>query len=179
MPTPINDHANANGKPPAAKPRGGKRVFAPGATGRSRVTNGKQLFVDSTIAVDIKWQRRLRDIISLHTADLGGADIVSAAESSIIRRVATETVELELLEQRFAKKGTGASSEDLDLYARISNSLGRHLDRIGLKRVARDITPPTFEDIRAELDAEKAAREKQAEAAIGRSDATDAMDAAE
>jgi hypothetical protein len=145
---------------------------------RSRVTNGTSLFVDPSVHSQSGWARRLSDIISLHTADLGGADVVSAAEASIIRRVATETVECELLEQKFAKNGKGASSEDLDLYARISNSLGRHLDRIGLKRVAKDITP-TFEDIRAELDAEKAAREKQAKADIGRSDATDTMDAAE
>jgi hypothetical protein len=73
--------------------------------------------------------------------DLGGADIVSAAESSIIRRVATETIELELLEQRFAISGKGASSDDLDLYARISNSLRRHLEAIGLERRSRDVTP--------------------------------------
>jgi hypothetical protein len=107
---------------------------------RSRITNGA-LFGNRSISELDSWPRRLRDIISLHTADLGGPNTVSAGESSIIRRVATETVELELLEQKFAKNGKGASAEDLDLYARISNSLRRHLETIGLKRVARDVTP--------------------------------------
>jgi hypothetical protein len=137
-----------------------RRADQPKAYGRSKVTNGNALFPENTT---LSWARRLRDIIALHTADLGGADFVSAAEQSIIRRVATETVELELLEQKFAKKGSGASSDDLDLYARISNSLGRHLDRIGLKRVARDVTPMTLDEIAAEIRAEKAAAAEQAD----------------
>jgi hypothetical protein len=92
--------------------------------------------------------------------DLGGADIVSAAESSIIRRVATETIELELLEQRFAISGKGASSDDLDLYARISNSLRRHLEAIGLERRSRDVTPPSLADIAAEMEAEREAADE-------------------
>jgi hypothetical protein len=140
---------------------------------RSRVTNGTALFADRSVNELGSWARRLRDIIVLHTIDLGGADFVSAAESSIIRRVATETVELELLEQKFAKNGKGASSEDLDLYARISNSLGRHLDRIGLKRIAKDVTPDTLEDIAAEIEAERNAAEQQQRDDIGRSDAGD------
>jgi hypothetical protein len=145
---------------------------------RSRVTNGASLFVDRAVHSQSRWARRFADIISLHTVDLGGADIVSFGEQSIIRRAAAETVELELLEEKFAKKGTGASSEDLDLYARISNSLGRHLDRIGLKRVAKDITPDTLEDIAAEIEAERNAAEQARRDDIGRSDATDATDAA-
>jgi hypothetical protein len=118
--------------------------------GRSKVSNGNALFPSNT---ELAWGRRLRDIICLHTVDLGGADYVSAAEASIIRRVATETIELELLEQKFAKNGKGASSEDLDLYARISNSLGRHLDRLGLKRVAKDV--PDLRDYLAQRNAEE------------------------
>jgi hypothetical protein len=135
---------------------------------RSRVTNGA-LFVDRSIHPQRGWARRFADIIMLHTSDLGGADYVSAAEASIIRRASAETVELELLEEKFAKNGKGAKAEDLDLYARISNSLGRHLDRIGLKRVAKDVTP-TLEDIAEEIETERRAN-------IGRSDATDAADA--
>ena len=127
---------------------------------RSRVTNGA-LFVDRSIHPQRGWARRFADIIMLHTSDLGGADYVSAAEASIIRRVATETVEMELLEQRFAKKGSGASSEDLDLYARISNSLRRHLETIGLKRVAKDITPTLSDYLK-----QRAATEDQADVEI-------------
>jgi hypothetical protein len=136
------------------------------------VSNGNALFPAST---ELAWGRRLRDIIVLHTNDLGGADYVSSLESSIIRRAATETVELEIIEQRFAKNGKGASSDDLILYAQISNSLRRHLEALGLKRVARDVTPDTLEDIAAEIEAKRNAQQRDD---IGRSDASDATDAA-
>ena len=81
----------------------------------------------------------MRDVIDLHLADLGGADVVSEAEASIVRRAATLTIELERLEARFS---TGeAASGDLDLYQRTANSLRRLLEAVGLKRVARDVTP--------------------------------------
>jgi hypothetical protein len=108
------------------------------ANTRSSVTNGK-LFAraPSTQA----WSRRLRDLLDLHIADLGGENVVSAAEHSICRRIGTITVELEIMEHRFATKGKGASEKDLDLYLRGANSLRRLLESIGLKRVARDVTP--------------------------------------
>ena len=112
---------------------------SPDAT-RSKVTNGKRLFADMTVDGRSVWSRRFRDVMDLHITDLGGTDVVSTAEQSICRRIATLTTELELLELRFAQSGKGASAEDLDLYARISNSLDRKLQTIGLKRVARDVT---------------------------------------
>jgi hypothetical protein len=138
-----------------------RRADQPKAYGRSKVSNGNALFpADTTLS----WGRRLRDIISLHTADLGGPDFISAAEASIIRRVATETVEMELLELKFAKHGKGAASEDLDLYARISNSLRRHLETIGLKRVSRDITPTLSEYLMQRVDDDEAGTAEDPEA---------------
>jgi hypothetical protein len=155
MTTPTNDCADANGNAkPAAKPKGGKRTFAPGATNRSRVTNGKQLFATNACDVDPRWARRLRDIIWLHTNDLGGADVVSSFKQSLIRRAAVETVELELIEQKFARNGKGASPQDLVLYAQIANSLRRHLEALGLERVARDVTP-TLDEIARSIEAEE------------------------
>jgi len=70
---------------------------------RSRITNGTSLLAD----VDGRsaWARRCRDLIALHTDDLGGADAVSTAEASIVRRAAVLTMELERMEQAFAKAG--------------------------------------------------------------------------
>jgi hypothetical protein len=85
---------------------------------RSKVTNGSRLFADMTVDGRSGWSRRLRDLLQLHVADLGGEDVVSAAEHSICRRIAAITTELELLERRFALKGKGASEKDLDLYFR-------------------------------------------------------------
>ena len=41
--------------------------------------------------------RRLRDLIGMHVADLGGEDCCSAAELSLIRRASLLELELEVL----------------------------------------------------------------------------------
>lgn len=107
-------------------------------SGRSRITNGKVLIA----GVDQRspWVRRCKDIIASHLSDLGGADYCSAAERSIIRRASVMTVELERMETQFALAGE-ASAEALDVYARISSNLRRMLEAVGLKRVARNVTP--------------------------------------
>jgi hypothetical protein len=83
-------------------------------------------------------------LIESHTSDLGGEDAVSEAERSIIRRIATLTVELERMEVEFAAAGS-AQPDQLDLYQRTANSLRRLLEAIGLKRRARDVTPDPLE----------------------------------
>ena len=102
---------------------------------RSRVTNGAVLLpgIDGRST----WVRRCRDLIELHTSDLGGADAVSVAESAIVRRAAVIVVELEQMELSFAKGQ--ASANDLDLYQRTSNSLRRLLESLGLKRRPRRV----------------------------------------
>ena len=106
--------------------------------GRSRISNGSALLpgVDGRST----WVRRLRDLIGLHLSDLGGEDNASEAEKSILRRAATLTVELERLELKFATAGE-ASAADLDLYQRVSNTMRRHLEAVGLERRPRDISP--------------------------------------
>ncbi len=90
----------------------------------------------------------MRDLMALHISDLGGDGAVSAAERSIVRRVATLTVELERMEERFATDGE-ADAEALDLYSRTSGNLRRLLEAVGLRRRARDVTP----DLRDYIDA--------------------------
>jgi hypothetical protein len=111
--------------------------------GRSRMSNGSAVLpgVDGRST----WVRRLRDLIGLHLSDLGGDDAVSEAERSIVRRVATLTVELERMEAVFAVAGE-ASPEQIDLYQRTANSLRRLLEAVGLQRRARDISP-TLSDL--------------------------------
>jgi hypothetical protein len=67
--------------------------------------------------------RRTKDFIQLHLADI----LTSAAEASIIRRCAVMSTELESLEAQFATAGA-ATSEQLSLYATVSNSLRRLLE---------------------------------------------------
>ena len=109
---------------------------------RSAVTNGSAVLpgVDGRST----WVRRLRDLMALHIADLGGDGAISEAERSIVRRAATLTVELERLELGFATDGESSAAQ-LDLYQRTANSLRRLLESVGLKRRARDITPPNVD----------------------------------
>jgi len=115
----------------------------PKPEGRSRISNGSSLLpgVDGRST----WVRRLRDLINLHLSDLGGEAAVSEGERSIIRRIATLTVELEMLEAGFAVAGQ-AQPEQLDLYQRTANSLRRLLESVGIERRARDVSP-TLSDI--------------------------------
>ena len=118
----METHTTSSGVPPAKQ-------------GRSRLTNGATLpGVDGRSA----WVRRLRDLINLHTADLGGD--VTVAEAAIIRRAATLIVELEQLELKFATAGE-AQPQQLELYQRTANSLRRLLEAVGLERRAKDVTP--------------------------------------
>jgi hypothetical protein len=73
--------------------------------------------------------------------DLGGADAVSMAEASLVRRASVLEVECELLESRFATAGQ-ATAEDLDLYQRVAGNLRRLFDDVGLKR--REPPVPTL-----------------------------------
>jgi hypothetical protein len=112
--------------------------MAKSPTSRSRITNGNKLLPD----VDGRstWARRMRDLYLAHVNDLGGVEATSEAERSLARRAATLEVELERREAAFALAGH-ADPADLDLYARISGTLARLLERAGIKRRPRDVTP--------------------------------------
>jgi hypothetical protein len=118
---------------------------------RSRVTNGK-LFATTVRDGRSGWSRRLADVLSLHIADCGGEDVVSYAERSIIRRIATITTELEWIEQDFKSSRKGPTAEQLDLYLRGSNNLRRLLEAIGLERRCRDVTPTLSEYLAQRVD---------------------------
>jgi hypothetical protein len=159
---PLRNREPANGAPLAKRATGPGQPRAPGAglpaKQRSRVTNGR-LFATTVRDGRSGWSRRLGDLLSLHIADCGGEDVVSHAERSIIRRIATITTELEWIEQAFKSSRKGPTTEQLDLYLRGSNNLRRLLEAIGLQRRARDVTP-TLEDIAEEIEAERNAQQR-------------------
>jgi hypothetical protein len=111
---------------------------------RSSVTNGS--IVLAGVDGRSTWVRRLRDLIELHVADLGGPDAISQAERSIVRRAATLEVELERLESVFASAGE-ATPTQLDLYQRAAGNLRRLLEALGLQRRPKDVTPTLSEII--------------------------------
>ena len=103
---------------------------------RSSISNGSSLLahLDHRSA----WARRFADLIS----DLGGVDAVSPAKKVLVRRAAMMTLQLELLEQRFALNDCGeATKEQIETYQRTTNTLRRTLETLGLEPQARDVTP--------------------------------------
>ena len=68
-------------------------------------------------------------------------DNLSQAELSLIRRAAALTVELEHLEDRFAAAG-GATADQLKTFQMVVNTLRRLHETLGLRRRAKNVTPP-------------------------------------
>jgi len=111
--------------------------------GRSAVTNGKRLHV--VPPGDTAWARRFRDVLAEIVSDLGGADLLSEGQRQLARRCATISIACERLE------GEAAAGEpiNLELYGRLTDRLGRALQRLGLERKPRDVEP-TLADYLAE-----------------------------
>jgi hypothetical protein len=122
---------------------------------KSAITNGSAILPD--VDHRSRWARRLRDIGELYVSDLGGIENVSTAEHSLIRRIATLTVELEKLEAKFANAGD-ASPQELDLYSRATGHLRRCVETLGIKRRPKDVTLTLAEHIakrRSEADGDE------------------------
>lgn len=118
---------------------------------RSAVTSGRKLFVEGN--PNSAWSRRYHDLVVRHVGDLGGHDMLSEAQLSLIRRAASIECELERLD---AMLSTGAEV-DLDAYGRASSHLRRLFETIGLRRQPRDIRELTLADIQAEYAQRNAA----------------------
>ena len=118
------------------------------AQARSRVSNGRDVLPDvdgrSLIA------RRYRDISSAITADQGGVEQCSESRLQLIRRFAACSV---LAEQAEAKLANG---EEIDVtqHALLCSTLTRLASRLGIDRVARDVTP-TLSDYLKQINAQE------------------------
>ena len=117
---------------------------------RSAVTNQRRMFVQGGDATS-PWSRRWRDLTELHIADCGGVENMSEMQLSLCRRVSAIEVTLEQMEAQMSAGG----DVDFDLYNRLAGNLRRLADSIGLRRVARDVTP-TLEAVVAAIHAQKA-----------------------
>jgi hypothetical protein len=102
---------------------------------RSAVTNRKRLFVEGDGRSP--WARRWRDLVELHAGDLGGIDVLSEAQFSLIKRAATIEVELELSEGRMSM----GQEVDLDIFTRSASHLRRIFETLGIERRPKDATP--------------------------------------
>ena len=129
----------------ATQPPGSRTPALAGVTRRSGVTNGKRLLLGLRCGNEI-WHRRLSDIVALHTADLGGSDLMSESEKVLVRRAAMLTLQAELMEQRWAENGGEASEKSLICYQRCVGGLRRIWKTLGLERRTKDVTPPTLHE---------------------------------
>ena len=87
----------------------------------------------------------MHDLLYLHLSDLGGEDNCSEAEKTLVRRASCLIVELEHMEMLFANGD--ATPQRLELYQRLTNTLRRLLESLGLQRRQRDVTPDLHEYI--------------------------------
>ena len=120
----------------------GKRSHPnPKAYARSRLTNGKDLLpnVDGRSLI----ARRYRDICTAIASDQGGLDQLSEARIQLIRRYAACCVLAEAMESRLARGG----QIDINEHSRLTATMVRVAQRIGLDRVPRDISSPSLADI--------------------------------
>lgn len=115
----------------------GPKVASGKSPQRCAIANGRLL---PGIDQRSSWVRRCRELIADHLQDLGGEDNTSTAERSLVRRASVLTVELELMETKFAVEGQ-ASIEQLETYQRCASSLRRLFESIGISRRPRDVSP--------------------------------------
>jgi hypothetical protein len=130
--------------------------------GRSKVTNGRPLFIDGDAR--LKVSRRFRDVLASIATDLGGADGLSEGQKQIARRCAMLSVECEIMESA----AVAGQPFDLDAYGQLTDRLGRAFQRLGLKRVMHDVTP----DLGAYLTATGPGKSQDDLGAIAASDNT-------
>jgi hypothetical protein len=95
----------------------------------SRISNGTALV--SGADGRTSYVRRYRDLVLLHSEDLGGDEGLTEAQRSMVRRIAVLTIELEKMETGFAVE-LDRSAQTLDLYNRTAGNLRRCLEAIGI-----------------------------------------------
>jgi hypothetical protein len=125
----------------APKPAANASPVAAKRTGRARVSNGSQLFLDES-GLDGRsvMARRYRDVLAQLVSDLGGDP--SEAQSIIARRAATLAVWCEQAESCMAK----GDAIDIGSFTTATNALRRLLADLGLERRLKDIGGLTMRD---------------------------------
>ena len=120
-------------------------------TVRSAVTNDPLLLrgVDGRSMI----ARRYRDVAIALADDLGGQDRLSEPSKILVRQAAAMTVQVESLQSKIV------SGDDVDIeqLTRLSNVLGRTLQRLGIRK--RDVRKLTVSEYLERRDARMAAEQ--------------------
>jgi hypothetical protein len=102
--------------------------------------------------------KRFKQIVRAIEKDQGGSERLSEARQQLIRRFAATAVLAEQIEARLA----GGEEVNAQEHALLSSSLVRLVQRIGINRTAKDITP-TLSQYRAEFEDAEANQEQESE----------------
>jgi len=105
---------------------------------RSAVTSGRKLFVQGN--PNSAWSRRYYDLCVGHISDLGGKDILSEAQLSLIRRASAIECELERLDAALSL----GEAVNLDEYGRATSHLRRLFETLGLERRSPTVGEPSL-----------------------------------
>jgi hypothetical protein len=104
---------------------------------RSAVTNRTKLFAIEGMDGRLGPARRFRDILEQIECDVGGIDNLSEGQRQLCRRAATLSFTAECMEV----DAVAGRPFDIDLFGQLTDRLGRCLQRLGLERKPRDVTP--------------------------------------
>jgi hypothetical protein len=118
-------------------------------TQRSRVSNGNEILpgVDQRSPT----ARRYRDLVSQIAADQGGLDQLSESRLQMIRRFAGASALAEAVEARIAN----GEKVDVGEYSQLASTLVRIASRLGIDRIARDVTPTLSDILREDWEAQQ------------------------
>ena len=108
---------------------------------RTRVTNGKALFLDGVDGRTLA-ARRYRDLFHSFVSDLGGMDITSEAQRQLARRCATMSCQAEVMEAEFI----AGDDTDWEQYLHLVGTLSRALSRLGIERKDLDVTDLSLDE---------------------------------
>ena len=86
--------------------------------------------------------RRFRDIVTAITSDLGGADRMTEGQRQLARRVAMHSSSRA---KPWRQRSVAGEPIDIDTYGTLSDRIGRAVQRLGLRRVPRNISPSPLE----------------------------------
>ena len=115
----------------------GRSTMRPKA--RSRLTNRPGLLAD--VDGRTRWPKRYRDLVVNYISDMGGIDMVSEKQKTMVECSAEMVTQLQMMAAGWHAAGTGAPLAELETYQRTSNTLRRLFMALGLQRRSRDVTP--------------------------------------
>ena len=111
-------------------------------TQRSRITNGKDLLagVDQRTAT----YRRYRDLVDAILVDQGGIAHCSESRRQLIKRFSACSVLAEMAEAKLV----AGEAINIEQHALLCSTLTRLVNRLGIDRIAKDISPTLSDFIR-------------------------------